>query len=157
MESRVGPDMIEVGVLVQFRTFGFQNWLFEVISKWFCMVLRRGINKHIFCNEKHDVSLKRTKNRDIRNKSTFKGPLKLSLSSQGGCIGTLVWIQTLSGWGPVRVGAHMGPYGAHMGPPGQVRTQGSTGLHKALGNPRNPGFLDYFFDFCGIFKILIKY
>ena len=26
------------------------------------------------------------------------------------------------GWGPVRVGAHMGPYGAHMGPPGQVRT-----------------------------------
>ena len=37
------------------------------------------------------------------------------------------------GWGPVRVGAHMGPYGplwahiwAHMGPPGQVWEKAST-------------------------------
>ena len=32
MESRVGPDMTEVRVLVQFGTFGVLNWLFEVIS-----------------------------------------------------------------------------------------------------------------------------
>ena len=37
----------------------------------------------------------------------------------GGCA-VLCWPSP--GWGPVRVGAHMGPYGAHMGPPGQVRT-----------------------------------
>ena len=32
-------------------------------------------------------------------------------------------IKNMPGWGPVRVGAHMGPYGpiwALMGPPGQV-------------------------------------
>ena len=45
MESRVGPNMTEVRVLVQFRMFRVQHWLFEVISKWFCMVLRRGVQK----------------------------------------------------------------------------------------------------------------
>ena len=31
MESRVGPDMTEVRVLVQFRTFRVQTWVFNEI------------------------------------------------------------------------------------------------------------------------------
>ena len=43
-----GTDMSEVRVLVQFRTFRVQNWLFEVISKSFCMVLRGEAQKARF-------------------------------------------------------------------------------------------------------------
>ena len=35
-------------LLVQFRTFRLPNWFFEDISKWICMVLRRGVKKTWF-------------------------------------------------------------------------------------------------------------
>ena len=38
--SKVVPDMIEVRLLVQFRTVRIQNLVLEAISRWFCMVLR---------------------------------------------------------------------------------------------------------------------
>ena len=40
--------MAEVRVLVQFRTFRVQSWLFDEISQWFCMVLRWGVQKTMF-------------------------------------------------------------------------------------------------------------
>ena len=43
-----GPDMSEVRVLIQFRTFRVQNLLFEVISKSFCMALRGEAEKTRF-------------------------------------------------------------------------------------------------------------
>ena len=39
-------------LLVYFRTFRFQNWLFEEISQWFCMVLCRGVQKTYCFNQK---------------------------------------------------------------------------------------------------------
>ena len=48
MESRVGPDMTEVWVLVQFRTLRVQNIYFELISRWFYMVSRGGAQRNFF-------------------------------------------------------------------------------------------------------------
>ena len=50
--ARAGPIRAHMGtyfrLLVQFRTFRVQSWIFEEISKWFCMVLRRGVQKTMF-------------------------------------------------------------------------------------------------------------
>ena len=47
-----GPDMSEVRLSVQFHTFRVENLLFEVISRWFCVVLRREAQKTRFWNQK---------------------------------------------------------------------------------------------------------
>ena len=61
--------------------------------KWFCMVLRQGIQQIYiyiyiyFFNKKHDIWLEeRTEPNKYVNNHFFKGPLKLSLSSQGVCM-----------------------------------------------------------------------
>ena len=43
-----GPDMSEVRVLVQVRTFRLQNCFFDEVSQWFCMVLPGEAQKHVF-------------------------------------------------------------------------------------------------------------
>ena len=47
-----GPDISEFRLLVQFRTFRVQNLLFDVISRWFCMVLRGEAQKTRFWYKK---------------------------------------------------------------------------------------------------------
>ena len=51
-QALAGPDMSEVRVLVQFRTFRIQNLVFNVISWWFCMALRGEAQKTHFWNQK---------------------------------------------------------------------------------------------------------
>ena len=43
-----GPDMSDFRLLVKFRTFRFQNLVFDEISRWFCMVLPGEAQKHVF-------------------------------------------------------------------------------------------------------------
>ena len=62
--------MTEVSVLVKFRMPPDPNWLFEVISSWFCMVLRRGIPKTHFSspklkNETKDLKIRSTNTKGI--------------------------------------------------------------------------------------------
>ena len=52
MESRVGPDIIEVRLLVKFHTFRIQNLLSEVIFGGFCMVSSVGAQKTRFLDQK---------------------------------------------------------------------------------------------------------
>ena len=41
-------DMSMFRLLIQFRTFRIQNYMCDVIFKWFCMVLRGGAQKTLF-------------------------------------------------------------------------------------------------------------
>ena len=50
-----GPDMTEVRVLVKFCTFRIKKWLFEEISKCFCMVLRGEGQKTRFWDQKPKI------------------------------------------------------------------------------------------------------
>ena len=47
MESREGPDMTEVRVLVQFCMFRVQKLYVHEIYRWFCMILPEKLKNHV--------------------------------------------------------------------------------------------------------------
>ena len=50
--SDLAPTDRHPHVLDKFRTFRIQNWVFDEISKWFCMVLRGEAKKYSFETKK---------------------------------------------------------------------------------------------------------
>ena len=127
MESREGPDMTEVRVLVQFCTFRVQKLYFDEIYIWFCNIFAGDIQNQIILTKNLNIwpKIQKIPNKipDFFLHNFDQGGRRAA----GGILGALSsrlrngLLQAIH----IRVGAHMGPYGplwAHMGPPGQVRT-----------------------------------
>ena len=74
--------MTEVRLLVQFNAFRDQNWIFEVISRWLCMVLRRGVYKHNFPSRSLKIKPKKQQIRPTI-KQIYKQPKKCKFSEGG--------------------------------------------------------------------------
>ena len=90
--------------------FRIQNWSFEVISRWFCMVVRRGIKKTLFFHQEQlSLIKKQTWTRKVKTKKTEKTSLNKDL------YGTLRGPRTSTAGGPrprtKGPGPGWGPYG----------------------------------------------
>ena len=79
MEPRVGPDMSEWRVLVQFGTFRVQKWYFDEMTWWFCI---------IFAGEAQQSSYVHTK----PCRTMMKLPQKVSFGSEACQIGPKLWL-----------------------------------------------------------------
>ena len=62
MKSRVGPDMTEVRVLVQFRTSQVQKLYFDEIYGWFCIIFARETQKSNYFDQKPQYLTKNSEN-----------------------------------------------------------------------------------------------